>query len=465
MKIALINTNRIKPPIAPIGLDYTAEALIAAGHDVRLLDLCWADDIRPAVTGFFKEADFDLAGISFRNTDDCVFTSRKSFFGELTTVVDTIRENTSAFIVLGGVGFSTMPEELLSRCAADAGIWGDGESALIDLAGRLQKGIEWRDLPNLVRRHDGGCLCNPPIMSPLEQLPAMTRSWIDNRRYFLEGGQAGVETKRGCPNRCIYCADPAAKGRKVRARPPEAVADEFGNLLRQGIDHIHTCDSEFNLPLEHAVAVCRELIDRGLGNKVRWYAYCSPIPFTTELASLMRRAGCAGINFGVDNGDELMLRRLGRDFSPDDIINAARLSREAGMSVMLDLLLGSPGESENSLKKTVDLVRMALPDRAGVAVGVRIYPKTELHAMLVKGELNDGLSGGGSPMDPLFFLEPEVSGFIFELLDKLIGDDETFFFFDPSKPERNYNYNANQLLTEAIRKGYRGAYWDILRRT
>jgi len=97
----------------------------------------------------------------------------------------------------------------------------------------------------------------------------MTRSWVDNKRYFKEGGQAGFETKRGCNGSCIYCADPVAKGRNIRLRPPSAVADEVEHLVAQGIDHLHTCDSEFNLPPEHAIAVCEEFERRRLGDKVR----------------------------------------------------------------------------------------------------------------------------------------------------------------------------------------------------
>jgi len=67
-------------------------------------------------------------------------------------------------------------------------------------------------------------------------------------------------------------------------------------------------------------------------------------------------------------------------------------------------------------------------------------------------------------LEPLFFIEPKIAPFISELLDELIGGDTRFLFFDPSRPDRNYNYNANQLLVEAIQAGYRGAYWDILRR-
>ena len=139
MHAALVNTNPIKPPIAPIGLEYVAEALNAAGHSVEALDLCWADDWGSAISGFFDKTSFDLIGITLRNTDDCVFTSRQSFLGEFADIVSTIRKHTDALIVLGGVGFSTMPEQVLNLCEADAGVWGYGEFVLVELADRIEE--------------------------------------------------------------------------------------------------------------------------------------------------------------------------------------------------------------------------------------------------------------------------------------------------------------------------------------
>jgi radical SAM superfamily enzyme YgiQ (UPF0313 family) len=367
-------------------------------------------------------------------------------------------------IVLGGVGFSVMPEQVLTFCEADAGVWGEGEFVFAELANRIGEKREWNDLPNLIWRHDDRWHRNPPFARPLADLPPMSRGWVDNRRYFREGGQAGFETKRGCPCTCIYCADPVAKGRTIRSRPPRAVVDELERLLDQGIDHLHTCDGEFNIPAWHASRVCEEIIRRKLGDKLRWYAYCSPVPFSPELARSMHRAGCVGINFGVDNGDGEMLKRLRRNFRPDDIVNAVRLCREEGIAVMLDLLLGSPGETRESLIRTVELMRRAEPDRVGISLGVRVYPGTELADLVGQERLKEGFIGGNDLLEPLFFMEPGIAPFAFELLDELIGDDKRFFFFDPSRPDRNYNYNANQRLVEAIRDGYRGAYWDILRR-
>ena len=464
MHVALVNTNRIKPPIAPIGLEYVVEALHSAGHHVEVLDLCWADDWTSVIARFFDRTSFDLVGVTLRNTDDSAFTSRQSFLGEFADTVNTIRKHVDALIVLGGVGFSVMPERVLTLCEADAGVWGDGEMVLVEFANRIEGKREWLDLPNLIWRRNGKWQRNPPSLLPLVNLPPMSRSWVDNRRYFREGGQAGIETKRGCPRHCIYCADPIAKGKRIRIRPSKVVVDELERLLDQGIDHIHTCDSEFNLPKWHAFEVGQEIIRRNLGGQLRWYAYCSPVPFSLELAKLMHRAGCVGINFGVDNGDGEMLRQLRRNFTPDDILNAVRSCKKAGIVVMLDLLLGSPGETKESIIRTIELMRRAEPDRVGVALGVRVYPGTALANWIMQKELGEGLVGRDDPLEPLFFIEPGITPFAFELLDQVIGDDRRFFFFDPSRPDRNYNYNANQRLVDAIRKGYRGAYWDILRR-
>ena len=463
MHIALINTNRLQPPVAPIGLDYVAEALHEAGHSVNLLDLCWEENPHSALVKFLEDPRFQLIGMTLRNTDDCAFTSRQSFLNEFMDMVQFVRDNTDAPIVLGGVGFSVMPERILSLVNADFGVWGEEEFVLPELAGRLEKKQSYQELPNLIWRRDGTWKRNRPIFRSLEGLPDMRRKWVDNKRYFRLGGQAGFETKRGCSGSCIYCADPSAKGKRVRLRPPGAVADELDRLIEQGIDALHTCDGEFNIPMEHAFDVCHELVSRGIGGKIRWYAYCSPAPFSRELARAMHTAGCAGIDFGADNGNKAMLERLGRDFGPDDIRNATRWTKEEGMAVMLDLLLGSPGETRRSVEQTIELIKQSEPDLAGVSLGVRVYPGTELSALVESKRTSGGLVGGTHPSDPLFFLEPRISPFVFDWLNALIGNDKRFLFFDPSRPKQNYNYNSNQRLVEAISQGYRGAFWDILR--
>ncbi|MDH7568427.1 MAG: B12-binding domain-containing radical SAM protein [Armatimonadota bacterium] len=460
MHLLLVNTNRMRPPVAPIGLDYVGAALRAAGHAVSLLDLCFEDDPLAAVDRALAAAHFQLIGVSLRNTDDCYYPGRHWFLPDARAVVQRVQGVTGLPAMLGGVGFSIMPEAVLRFTGAAWGIRGEGEFALL----RVASGEE--NVPGLVRRTPAGFHTVPPTDGNLADLPPMARDLVDNRRYYREGGQVGFETKRGCAATCIYCADPVAKGHRVRLRPPAHVVYEVAALAAQGIRHLHTGDAEFNRPLEHALAVCEALVERGLGDRIRWYAYCVPTPFPEELARAMRRAGCAGINFGVDSGDDGMLRRLGRDFSADDVRTATTRCRAHGMACMLDLLLGGPGETEESVRRSLEFIRACQPHRIGLSVGVRVYPGTPL-ARLVPNQ-PEALHGPGAHTadlaTPLFYLSPSLGAGIFSLVSEIVGDDPRFFFSDPTTPTRNYNYSGNEMLVEAIARGYRGAYWDILRR-
>ncbi len=464
MRIALINTNRIQPPIAPIGLEYVAEALHHEDHEVDILDLCWEESVDNAITRFFDQKSYDMVGLTLRNTDDCAYASRQSFINDFTEIVRKVKKATDAFMVVGGVGFSAMPETILEYCGVDVGIWGEGEYVFPQLADRIGKKLPWENLHNLIYRKEGQIYRTSTFFMSLDTLPPMERHWLDNQRYFNTGGQAGIETKRGCSRNCIYCVDPIAKGKMTRVRSPKEIVDEIHHLFRQGINYFHTCDSEFNIPEWHAVEVCKAIIDSHLRDRVRWYAYCAPVPFSRELADLMQKAGCVGINFGVDHGDPVMLKSLRRSYGPDDIVWAASYCKEAGIVTMFDLLIGAPGETKDSVTRTIELMMRANVDQVGIALGVRVYPGTELEKKLKKETVVSGLTGSFNPIEPVFFLEPKVAPFISDYIDRLVGNDQRFLFFNPDDPVKNYNYNANELLMTAIREGYRGAYWDILRK-
>ena len=470
-RVALVNPNQMKPAVAPIGLDYLAASLKAEGFEVEVLDLCFAEDFRAALDTYFRDHAVDAIGFSIRNTDDCYYTGQDFFLPRYREMIQAIRERTPAPLILGGVGFSLMPKGILRYCGVELGIVGDGEWALPALLRRLERGEGYDDVPGLARRTEQGVVVNPPAFLDLDALPSPRRGAIDNYRYLCEGGMGGIETKRGCPQQCIYCADPVAKGRVCRTRSPSKVADEVEHLLELGVDWLHTCDSEFNIPAHHAEAVCEEMIRRGLGEKVRWYAYCAPRPFSRELAGLMRRAGCVGIDFGVDSGDDGMLHRLGRDFTAEDLKEVAHICHQEGITFMYDLLLGGPGETRETVRETIELMRELNPSRVGVAVGVRIYPSTPL-ARTVRQEglgpdnphLHGRVLGNADFLAPIFYLSADLGPEPLSFIGQLIGDDERFFFGGAEREETDYNYNENELLVEAIQQGYRGAFWDILRR-
>ena len=204
--------------------------------------------------------------------DDCFWPSCDWFVPELAETVKTIRAVSDAAIVVGGVGFSIFPERIVEHTGADFGIRGDGEQAIVALIEQLRGQRRFGRMEGLIWRDNGSIRSNRPAWPSPLTLPT-TRDAIDNGTYFKRGGQLGLETKRGCNQRCIYCADPLAKGTQIRAREPGEVADEAEALLTKGIDVLHLCDSEFNIPRSHAQAICEEFIRRGLGKRLGWYTY------------------------------------------------------------------------------------------------------------------------------------------------------------------------------------------------
>jgi len=215
--------------------------------------------------------------------------------------------------------------------------------------------------------------------------------------------------------------------------------------------------------------VCREIIGRSLGEKVRWWAYMSPVPFDRELATLMKRAGCWGIDFGVDHGDDGMLKNLGRPFCTDDLKRTAIICKEYGIPFMYDLLLGGPGEDRKSLQKAIELMKEIGPSRVGISAGIRIYPGTALSCLVMKEGVSNRNPNLHGIIDldffaPVFYISHKVGDDMVKILSSLVDGDERFFFGGKEEDLSNYNYNENSILMEAIRKGYRGAFWDILRR-
>ncbi|MBN2591893.1 MAG: radical SAM protein [Sedimentisphaerales bacterium] len=464
------------PLIGPIGLDYVAASAEKAGIDVEVVDLGLADQPKKALKDYFSAREPEMVGLSFRNADDCFWPSADWFVPGLKDTIKTIHAITKAPIVIGGVGFSIFAKPIVDYTGADFGVSGDGELAITELYRQLTTAKRFEDVPGLVWRENKKINSNPPSWPNSISL-GTSRNFIDNQSYFKRGGQCGLETKRGCNRPCIYCADPLSKGSMLRLRNPSQVADEVESLLSHGIDVLHLCDSEFNVPRNHAYAICEELNRRSLGERIRWYAYLSPVPFDADLAKAMAKAGCVGIDFTGDSGSELMLRTYRQQHNREDLATAVKLCRLNKIAVMIDLLLGGPGETMRTVRETIEFIKQIGPDCAGAALGIRIYPGTAMEQIIAeelrkpkKSGIRRKYRGPINLLKPTFYISPALGERPAELVRDLIAGDKRFF--EPALETNrrsagadaaNYNYNENLLLTQAIQKGARGAYWDILR--
>ena len=472
MRIVLVNPNPMKPPVTPVSLDYLGAACRHAGIDVDLVDCAIEPDWRKKLSDVLTEKPV-LVGVTLRNIDDSYFASQDFSLLRSMPVLETIKRSTDAPICLGGVGFSIFPSEVLKFCDVSYGICGDGEESLVKLATAFRDNMALDTVPGLVWMENGHVRHNAVLPVPLEKIDLAARSLIDNLYYFENGGQVGFESKRGCSLKCTYCPEPFVKGKTVRMRPPKNVAAELTDLYHRGVKVFHTCDCEFNWPYSHAVQVSKAIVDSGLGRKIKWYAYCSPERFTEELAILMRTAGCVGIDFGADHGDDDMLRRLGHNYGPDDLIRIREICLKNDIICMFDLILGSPGETRESIETAIHLMKKIKPDRVGISLGVRLYPMTQLGRQILetsKGALwkNPSLFGAlennESFLRPIYYCDIRLGEDVEDWLHGMVGDDPRFLLGRRTEANPDYNYNDNPELTRAIKSGHRGAYWDILRR-
>ena len=450
MKVLLISPNIefLPDPIFPLGIANIAAVLKQNGVPHRILDLCFVRDYEKAIT--FEIASYrpDMIGLSLRNLDNVSYPQYTSYLPFYRQVVNIIRKNTSSPLVLGGSAFSLMPEEILAYLAADFGVAGEGEQGFMALIQAGQKG-DFGEVParnRIVRDRDIGLVPN------LDDLPFPDRSGLDNMAYLEYGGMGNIQTKRGCPFHCIYCTYPIIEGRKVRLRSPAKICDEMESIIQQGIKNLFIVDNEFNFPMEHAQFLCHEMIRRKID--IKWSGYANPKFVSSRLAALMRDSGCTGIEFGSDAADPGMLVNMGKDFTVREMIKASEICTRADLSFCHSLLIGGPGETMASVRRTFDTIGDMSPTAVICMIGIRIFPKTRLF-QIAKEE--GKLPPDHNLLDPLFYLSPQIEDSIVPFVESFAKDHPTWIF-------PGLNININRALQKKIRRlGARGPLWEYMR--
>ena len=437
--------------VAPLGLAYIAGALKAHGHDVRAIDLCFSENIESDLTQMVQDFSPDVIGISLRNLDNLTYPLSISYLPELEETIAIARRLTPAPLVIGGSGFSLAPLPLMQHLDADFGVVGEGEGSMVKLVQRLEQGGSLEGIPGVLIKGKDAFL--PPL--PLDSFGTPARNVLDNERYLQEGGMANIQTKRGCPFTCIYCTYPLLEGKQVRVRAVREVARELKDLQAEyGVDYCYFVDDIFNYPPDYTEALCCEMIAQGV--EMKWTAFVNPQFLTPEITALMAKAGCQGVELGVDSGSSKILRSYGKGFEVQDIINASQHCRQADLNFALYLLVGGPGEDEATLKDTFALMDRLDPTAVIIMIGIRIYPHTPLQEMAV---LEGVIKEDDDLLEPRFYISPLLGPGGPERLIEIVTEG--------AMGRRGWivpglEINISPSLMEGIRKfGLRGPLWEL----
>lgn len=457
MRVLLVSANqeRSPDPVAPLGVCYVATATERAGHDVRVLDLCFSADVEADLVAAIAEHRPEAIGVALRNVDNCAYPDTISYLPHYRRVVDACRRATAAPIVLGGSAYTTMPAHYLEALDVPYGVVGEGEVAFPGLLAALATGADPSGLPGVATRAAPGTVrVNPPAWLPSLDAVTASRHWIDNARYFARGGMGNLQTKRGCHFKCTFCAYPVIEGQGMRTRDPAAVAAEARSLLDDyGTDQFFVVDSIFNAPRGYAERVAEAL--RPLGRHVRWSCFVGPGSFTPELADLLMAAGCQSVDFGTDAASAATLRGFRKSFNVDDILAASAVCRERGLPFCHSLVFGGEHETWETVEETIAVMDACRPTAVTAMCGVRVYPETPLaRTLLARGEV----ARVEDLYEPWFYFAPAVREGLAERIAEVARERGNWLL-----PGRKVN-DEERLLGTLRGRGLKGDMWRYVSR-
>ncbi|HZQ09185.1 MAG TPA: radical SAM protein [Anaerolineae bacterium] len=364
------------------GLGYLAGALLAAGYSsVDIYDGAIEDE---SLDTRLTREPFDVVGIS----------SPTPLIYEAWNYARIAKQH-GAITLLGGPHPTLLPDESLQRAEVDFVARGESEQLIVEFVQVLERrateptwsqiqGLSWKDAQGK-RQHNLARPLNPNLDSipfPAYQLFKIDR--YTNLQPLTDGldphaRSYTIVTSRGCPYKCTYCSKPIT-GDTWRARSVENVIREWKMLVEDfGATEIGVTDDIWNLNLKRAKELCQALIDAGL-NRVPWVTiHGMKVNHTdAELFRLMKRAGCKRVGFGVESGDEQILKQVVKKSQTLDQVRAAfHHARAAGLQTMGFFIYGMPGESEATMEKTTQLALELDPDLAHFMIASP-YPGTPL---------------------------------------------------------------------------------------
>lgn len=375
MKLLLLSANTtLSPyPVYPLGLDYIAGAM-KLRHEVAVLDMNVVGGLERLDVAI-RDFDPDAIGLSIRNIDNVDTVATKSFVQGYERIIQVIRGCTKAPIVLGGSGFSIFPGELMALFDADFGVVGEGEY-LGPLLDALETGTAVADLPGIMGKGGSVRLPVPWSGTVKRQIRPADAQF---RFYCNQGGMLNLQTKRGCPFRCIYCTYPHIEGNRLRLNSPDEVAREARELQEMGARYLFITDSVFNSDYAHSMEVAKAFLRQGL--TIPWGAFFAPTRPPDGYYKALAEAGLAHVEFGTETFCDTQLKKYGKPFDRQDLLAAHGSACLTGVHIAHYLLLGGPGEDAQTVEETLD--RMEEIEKAVFFIfcGIRIFPHTRLCAL------------------------------------------------------------------------------------
>jgi radical SAM superfamily enzyme YgiQ (UPF0313 family) len=330
-----------------------ASVLIQDGLDVLIHDL-EVESISPSeLLREIRDEHVVLLGLS------CVTVSLKNAC-RIAALVK--RSSPDTLVIIGGPHVTYMIADSLQFAGIDAVAYGEGENIIRDLCRNLLDNRPWQDTRGIALRTDDGRIhVNPPhdIIEDLDSLPFPALYLLELDRYLSPGI---LMTARGCPFKCQFCSESmAGYGPKIRRgyrlRSIDNVMAEVENFIHlYGVTSFFFADDTFTINKRRTLELCAALTDLkrqgGLGEKMSFTCESRADIVTEELIQAMSEAGCAGIQFGLESGSQVILDTISKGTKVDQYREAVRWCSKYGVKTTLSFMFPNPGDTAETVAET-----------------------------------------------------------------------------------------------------------------
>jgi len=247
------------------------------------------------------------------------------------------------------------------------------------------KGLAWRQGDEIVINADR------PFIRNLDDLPLPRHDLLPLDRYrapLVRGPYAFVVTSRGCPAGCRFCIKHVTYGNTVRVRSPENILEELQLLGRLGVHDVNMYADLFTVSREQVIGLCLLILQEEL--RVRWTCNSRVDFVDEEMLRLMGLAGCWMIAWGIESANEGILRQVRKGYRPERAGQALGWARAAGIKNWGYFIIGLPGETDETVRQTIELAKKLPLDLALFHIAAP-YPGTPFYQEAVeKGWFREG---------------------------------------------------------------------------
>ncbi len=385
MRVLLIYPNWKDPLYAtlPIGLASIAAVLLKNGYEVKALDSSAYDLKISQIEEYIKEYQPDLIGMS-------VMTP---LIKQALRISKIAKDVSKAKIAIGGVHPSICPEEVISDENVDYAVMGEGEQVFLGLCNALKESQSLQGIKGLVYKDKGKIINNGPaeLIGNLDELPFPAVYLFPLKKYRQSIGESSnfmtMMTSRGCPFTCTYCVNSCNVlfGKKYRAMSAERIIEEINYYISAyQTKEIVFYDDNFTFDTKRVARLCDLIIQNNL--KFKWKCSSRIESINLELLKKMKKAGCYLIAYGVESGNEELLRSVKRFTNLGRVKDVFRQTHAQGIKTLAYFMMGFPDETKETIKKTIELAIKLDPNYIQFAI-INPYPHTEIFEDYKKNNL------------------------------------------------------------------------------